>query len=216
MVNWDDVVTDRSLKLDEVRGETPQLFRDRFVVSTTSGSTGLKGVFAFDRGEWLWGVASHSRATSWAGGQISPFNRQRLAFVSSTKPWCKSLLVGASVNTPILSTLRLDSTEPLHAIVDQLNAFRPDMLIAYAETIHALALRQLAGTLRISPRMIFASSEVFTARARERVRKAWGVEPFNAYAATEAALIAADCTHHRLHLAEDLEHARSCLLASLG
>jgi phenylacetate-CoA ligase len=209
MANWNEVVTDRSLEIEAVRGfieglETPQFFRDRFIVSTTSGSTGLKGVFAFDRDEWLWGVASHSRATSWAGARIGPLNRQRVAVVSSTKPWCKSLLVGASVDTAILPTLRLDSTEPLHVIVDRLNAFRPDILIAYAETAHALALRQLSGALKIAPKMVFASSEVFTERARERVRKAWAIEPYNAYAATEAALIAADCAHHHLHLAEDL------------
>lgn len=209
MANWDEVVTDRSLKLDELRGfieglDAPQLFRDRYIASTTSGSTGLKGVFAFDRDEWLWGVASHSRATSWAGARIGPLHRRRMAVVSSTKPWCKSLLVGASVDTPILPTLRLDSTEPLHVIVEELNAFQPDILIAYAETAHALALRQLTGALQISPQMVFASSEIFTERAREQIRKAWAIEPFNAYAATETALIAADCANHRLHLAEDL------------
>ena len=114
------------------------------------------------------------------------------------------MLVGASVDTPILPTLRLDSTDPLQVTVERLNAFQPDVLVAYAETANALALQQLAGDLHISPRMVFASSEVFTASARERIAKAWGSEPFNAYAATETALIAADCAHHRLHLAEDL------------
>ena len=209
MENWNEVVTDRTLKLNELREfieslNVPRLFRDQYVASTTSGSTGLKGIFAFNRDEWLWSVASHGRAIGWAGARIGPLDRARMAVVSSTKPWCKSLLVGASVDTSILPTLRLDSTEPLHVIVERLNAFQPDILVAYAETASALALRQLAGALRISPRMVFASSEVFTESARERIRRAWSREPFNAYAATETALIAADCTHHRLHLAEDL------------
>lgn len=209
MEHWNDVVTDRAVTLDALRAfieqlAVPLLFRDEYVASTTSGSTGLKGVFAFNRGEWLWGVASHGRATSWAGARIGPLHRQRMAVVSSTKPWCKSLLVGASVDTAILPTLRLDSTEPLHVIVEQLNAFQPGILVAYAETASALALRQLAGELRISPQMVFASSEVFTDSARRRIAKAWGIEPFNAYAATETALIAADCQYHRMHVAEDM------------
>ncbi len=153
MENWDDVVTDRTLKLDEFRKfietlDAPQLFRDQYVASTTSGSTGLKGVFAFNRDEWLWGVASHSRATSWAGADIGLLHRLRIAVVSSTQPWVKSLLVGASVDTPILPTLRLDATEPFDAIAEKLNAFQPDVLIAYAETAHSLARRQLAGELQ--------------------------------------------------------------------
>lgn len=209
MENWNEVTTDRNLRLDELREfiesrDVPRLFRNQYVASTTSGSTGLKGVFAFNRNEWLWGVASHGRATAWAGARIGLLHRPRLAIVSSTKPWCKSLLVGASVDTPVLPTLRLDSTDSLQWTVERLNAFQPDILVAYAETANALALQQLAGELRISPRLVFASSEVFTASARERIAKAWGSEPFNAYAATETALMAADCAHHRLHLAEDL------------
>jgi phenylacetate-coenzyme A ligase PaaK-like adenylate-forming protein len=209
MENWDHVVTDRTVELDDLRKfveslDVPKLFQNRYVSSTTSGSTGLKGVFAFGRDEWLWGIASHGRAAAWAGAPIGLLHRHRMAVVSSTKPWCKSLLVGASVDTPILPTLRLDSTEPLHVIVERLNVFQPDILVAYAETAKALAIRQLVGELRISPRMVFASSEVFTNNARERIRRAWGSEPFNAYAATETALIAADCTHHCMHLAEDL------------
>ncbi len=209
MEHWNDVVTDRSLTLEELRTfieglDVPRLFRNEYVAATTSGSTGLKGVFAFNREEWLWGVASHARATTWAGARVGPLHRLRMAIVSSTKAWCKSLLVGASVDTSILPTLRLDSTESLHVIVERLNVFQPDILVAYAETANALALKQLSHDLHISPRMVFASSEVFTASARKRITAAWGSQPFNAYAATETALIAADCAHHRMHLAEDL------------
>ena len=59
------------------------------------------------------------------------------------------------------------------------------------------------GKLKIKPQMVFASSEVLTARAREIILSAWGKEPYNAYASTESALMAADCIHHRMHLCED-------------
>ena len=48
------------------------------------------------------------------------------------------------------------------------------------------------------------SSEVLTAEARRRLRLAFGIEPFNVYAATEPAGVAAECERHRLHLLEDL------------
>src|SRR6185369_5591604 len=134
MENWNDIVTDRTLNIDDLRKfvdgqlpDNPLLFRGEYVVSTTSGSTGLKGVFAFNRDEWLWGLASHGRAMEWAKKDIiGLLHKTRLATVSSQKPWCKSLLVGASVDTPLLSSLRLDSTEPLQAITEKLNRFRPE------------------------------------------------------------------------------------------
>jgi phenylacetate-coenzyme A ligase PaaK-like adenylate-forming protein len=68
-----------------------------------------------------------------------------------------------------------------------------------------LAEEQLAGRLHIRPRVVYSSSEVLTPRTRERAKAAWGHEPFNQYAATETASIAAEhraC--RRMHMFEDL------------
>jgi phenylacetate-coenzyme A ligase PaaK-like adenylate-forming protein len=45
---------------------------------------------------------------------------------------------------------------------------------------------------------------VLTGEARKRVRAAWGLEPFDVYAATEPAGVASECEHHVRHLYEDL------------
>ena len=212
MEHWNDLVTDRTLNIDDLRmfvdrqlPDNPLLFRGEYVVSTTSGSTGLKGAFAFNRDEWLWGLASHGRAMEWAKKTvIHLLHKTRLATVSSQKPWCKSLLVGASVDTPLLSSLRLDSTEPLQTITQILNGFQPEVLVAYAETAKALAQRQIGGELTIAPGAVFTSSEILTLPGKKTIVRAWGREPFNAYAATETGLIAADCEHHQMHIGEDL------------
>ena len=65
------------------------------------------------------------------------------------------------MDTSILPTLRLDSTESLLAIVERLNAFQPDILVAYAETAYALALKQLGHDLHISPRGPFRHPLLF-------------------------------------------------------
>ena len=49
-----------------------------------------------------------------------------------------------------------------------------------------------------------SASEVLTDETRARIRAAFGIEPFNVYAATETAGIASECEHHRLHRYEDL------------
>ncbi len=86
-----------------------------------------------------------------------------------------------------------------------LNDQRPDVLVAYASMIRALASEQLAGRLTIAPRAVNSSSEVLTAEARAMAAAAWQVPPFKVYAATETGGIAAECRHdHGLHLFEDL------------
>ena len=209
MANWNNIVTDQKLNLDEIRKfieklEIPFLYNSEYVVSTTSGTTGQKGIFVFNKKEWLWGLASHGRATEWASVKIGIFKRFKMAVVSSTMPWCKSLLVGASVNTPILPTLRLDSISPVNDLVKQLNYFQPALLVSYAGMGKVLAKQQLDGKLKINPEKVFTSSEILSQRSKEIIKEAWGKEPFNAYACTEGALLAADCTNHKMHLCEDL------------
>ncbi len=109
-----------------------------------------------------------------------------------------------SVDSPFVPVRRFDATSPLAAIVGGLNDWQPENLICYASMGRLLAEEQLAGRLRISPRAVMCSSEVLTPESRRRIRRAFGSEPFNVYAATEPAGIAAECERHRLHLFEDL------------
>jgi phenylacetate-CoA ligase len=80
----------------------------------------------------------------------------------------------------------------------------PDVLVGYASMIRILADEQLAGRLRITPRAVNSASEVLTDETRAMAARAWGIAPFNVYAATETAGIAAECAQHRMHLFEDL------------
>src|SRR6266704_858093 len=101
--------------------------------------------------------------------------------------------------------IRLAASEPKDSIVERLNAWQPEVLIAYASMMRILADEQLAGRLQIRPRAVFTSSEVLTEETRRRIVQAWGERLFNQYAATECGGLAAECDHHRgMHLMEDL------------
>lgn len=208
MEHFDELVVDPEVRLVDAlahleRGGEP-LFRDRYVVAATSGSTGRRGVFLFDRDEWVTHIVSYARAQQWAGLQAGLTRRVRLAVVSSRVPWHASARVGATVDSRVVPTLRLDATAPLSFNVEQLDAFQPDCLVAYASMVHVLAAEQLAGRLRLRPRAVMSASEVLTDETKARAQAAWSVAPFDVYAATETANIASDCSRHRKHLYEDL------------
>ena len=211
MEHFDELVTDPAVRLADVETHLAtlsgddELFKGRYRVASTSGSTGRRGLFLWDPGEWATVLASYYRSFDWAGVGAGLTRRTRMAVVSSTTPWHQSARVGASVHSPWVPTLRIDSGDPLESIIERLNGFRPRVLVAYASMAHVLAEEQLAGRLWIYPGFVFGSSEVFTERARRRVEDAWGEKPFEVYAATEPAGIASECEHHRgMHLFEDL------------
>jgi phenylacetate-coenzyme A ligase PaaK-like adenylate-forming protein len=158
-----------------------------------------------DRAEWSTIIGSYGRASDWSGGKIKVYTRSKMAVVSSTTPWHQSSRVARSVRSPFAASVRYDANMPLPKLVSALNEQRPDILIGYASVLKMLAVEQLEGRLRIHPRSIDASSEVFATEARALVARAFGVQPFEVYAATETGGIAAECERHEgLHLFEDL------------
>jgi phenylacetate-CoA ligase len=207
---FDEAVTDRTLRLADLqtyleddRGDTR--FRGRYWVAATSGSSGRRSIIPTDAAEWAAVIASYARANEWAGVRAGLRHRTRMAVVSSTSAWHQSSRVAASVRSPLVDSARLDAAAPLGEIVARLNDLQPEVLIGYASMIKSLAAEQLAGRLRIAPRAVNSASEVLTAASRELATRAWGVPPFDVYAATETGGIAAECAHHvGLHLFEDL------------
>ena len=210
MANFNGLLTDRGLRLEDVEAHLAEVtgdakFRNRYRVVSTSGTTGLRGIFLSDPEEWAQVIASYARAQEWAGIVPSLRHPVRIAVVSTTKPWHQSARVGASIRSPLAPTVRLDATESMTSIVNGLNEFRPQSLVAYASMQRLLAEEQLEGRLRIQPRAVFSASEVLTPDTRRLIADAWGIQPFDVYAATEPAGIASECELHAgLHLYEDL------------
>jgi len=209
MERFDDVVTDRSLRLADVEryletATATDRFADRYRVAATGGTTGRRGVFLADAHEWIAVLASYSRAYAWAGLSPGLTDRPRMAVVSSLNPTHQSSIVGATVASRFMPTLRLDAITPMMDIVSALNQFRPDALVGYASILRELAQEQAAGRLLVQPRAVMSASEVLTDDARATIQAAFGVRLTNVYAATETAGIASECRSGHLHRYEDL------------
>ena len=208
MERFDQVVTDRSIRIADIEAyldhAAADLFRGRYRVAATAGTTGRRGIFLSDPAEWRTILASYARAYDWAGVAAGLTKRLRMAVVASRNPSHQSAMVGATVASRFVPTLRLDAAQPLEELVGELNAFRPDALVGYPSILRILAEEQQAGRLGIRPRAVMTASEVLTDETRARLRFAFGVEPTNVYGATETAGIASECRHGRLHRYEDL------------
>lgn len=210
MDNFDEVITDRRMKLADLYAHLNVLtgnekYLKNYSVSSTSGSTGLKGIFPFDENEWALASASYLRASEWAGVQVGLTKRLKVAVIGSTTPWHVSSRVGTSLNSWWVPTISLDAADPMDETVQKLNGFQPQCLMGYPSALRLLAEQQIDDNLRISPAAIFCTSEVLTEDSRERIQKAFGVKSFNVYAATETAGFASECSEHKgMHLYEDL------------
>ncbi|UEL27030.1 phenylacetate--CoA ligase family protein [Pseudarthrobacter sp. L1SW] len=214
MGHFDEALTARDLSLAELEqrlrtlaseGGDPGLpWRGRWWAAATAGTAGPRGIFAWSRPEWAQVLASYARANDWAGIAAGPTRPLKMALVSSRVPTHQSAVVGASLRSGLVPTLRLDVTAPLDETVAALNGFQPRVLVGYASALLPLAAEQLSGRLKISPEAVMSASEVLTPHAAQELEQAWGSAPFDVYAATETAGIASPCAYRNRHVYEDL------------
>jgi len=218
MHNFDEVTTDPALRYDACHAfvndhdKIGRLFDGRFVLAHTSGSTGKRGIFAFDRMGWEFPQAL---------GFTQPYNnphmqRMALAPLASLKVSAiipigghyTSYLLPAITNTGLRNVFAkmefVDILDPFAKIIDRLNAQQPNIVHSYPSMLDALAFHQEQGRLRIKPIVMMGASEPFPETVKQRLRAAFpGVYLVEVYAATEVPTIAHTCTHGRMHLAAD-------------
>ncbi|HEY3337988.1 MAG TPA: hypothetical protein VGK18_05765 [Propionicimonas sp.] len=214
MASFDRLLTRQDIDLATVEAHLADLtqadgdpgvpLNRRWWVAATGGTTGQRGVFVWDRREWATVLASYARATTWAGIRVGPRHPVRTAVVSSVVPTHQSAVVGASLRSRLVPTLRLDARSPLAETVEALNTFGPRVLVGYPSVLRPLAHEQLAGRLHLAPQAVMSASEVLSGRAAAEMQAAWVAPPFDVYAATETAGIASTCSAGRRHLYEDL------------
>ena len=212
MSAFDDTVTDRAIRLADVkefaaRMQVGDLFRGRYHIVATSGTTGERGYFLFDPGEWRSIMAGSGRALAWTIGGSRPPTGERTAMMTTTVPWHMSARGIAEVRRLGLGgeTVTFDSGEPVEAVVAKLNMYQPTSMGGYPSMMQILAGEKIAGRLTIAPTRIGCGAEVLTDEAREGIRRAFGVEPSNTYGVSECGWLGATCTKgSALHVAEDM------------
>jgi phenylacetate-coenzyme A ligase PaaK-like adenylate-forming protein len=207
MERFDDVVTDRRLRRDELARHVDGITRDElhlggYRVMATSGSSGRRGLYVYDRPAWVGLLGQFLRYAEWAGNRPS-VPRRRVAAVVAGRPAHMTRRVAASANVGLHKVLPLSATTPVPDLVAGLNAFRPDFVNAYPSVAAQLADEQLAGRLRLELRGLSTSSELLTAAVRERLEHAFGVRVTDLYGTTEG-LWGSTCPEEGgLHLYED-------------
>lgn len=209
MARFDEVVTDPRLRLAPLLAHAQTLRGDErylgdFRVMTSSGSSGRKAVYVYDRRAWREGFLPQSLRMSRLAGLRPGLPRPRIATVAAGDGKHMTFRGGASMDVGLFVTRRISAARPLAEQVAELEAYRPDFLVGYPSALALLADEQRAGRLRIAPRSVTTSSEVRTAAMAASIRAAWGVEPFNCLGLTETGIAAMDCAAHRgLHVFED-------------
>ncbi len=207
MENYDDFVTDPAIKqagLEAFINESPtpgSKYKKKYSVVHTSGSSGTIGLFVYGPREWEMSKALSLRAT----GIKLPFGRRKkIAFIAATDGHFASVTSFYNLPRLLFKLLPLSISSPLDEIRDKIDQFQPDVITGYASGLNLLAKEQLAGRIQIDPSEAFCTGDPLTVVFRQRIKKAFGVDPINMYGSSETMTLAGECGQCRgFHLFND-------------
>jgi phenylacetate-coenzyme A ligase PaaK-like adenylate-forming protein len=211
MANWDEIVTDRRLNLElanahlnRVAVAGPSYLFGDYLIIASGGSTGVRGVFAYDFEGALQvplGLVRHRRWLADHG--ITPAFR-RNAMVMAGRGTHASIAFGATFAGSSAGSRPFPVTWPIGEIVAGLNEYQPESLGGYPSALHRLALEAQAGRLRIAPQLLSASGEALLPEARHVIEDTFGAPIMNQYSSSEHTAMAMSYPGSRdLHLIED-------------
>jgi len=173
-------------------------------VGLSSGTSGQRCVFL---------VSERERAI-WAGNILA-----RVLSVQAMRQFLNPLALPLRValllraNSNLYTTVHCrrllfhfgDLLAPMESHVAMLNGLQPDILIAPASVLHALADAQDGGVLHISPHQVISVAEVLEPDDAQRIAQTWRCRPDQIYQCTEG-FLASTCGQGQLHLNEELVH----------
>ena len=207
MEHWDDISTDPRLNLQDALQHMDRLaagqvanpyFLDQYLIFATGGTSGKRGVFCWD---WDLVCDSVQVCTRWEKWHELHDNDS-----NNTAPSKRTALIASGSKAHVTGAVfpmipKIDPERelkmvtvglPLSELIQALNDYQPDRLMAYASVIEQLANAQIQGELKIHLNWIFSMAEPLQDSARQAAWQAWGCHICNGYGTTETGAIAID------------------------
>jgi len=175
-----------------------------YTVGLSSGTSGQRGVFLVSKEERL----------RWAGILLAKTLPNKFLW-QILKPWKPKLSIAffLRANSNLYNTLNsarigfsfYDLLKPMSQHIDELNQFQPQVLVAPASILQALAEAQTKGQLQINPQRIVNVAEVLELDTAKLIETVFNQQVHQIYQATEG-FLAYSCEAGNLHLNETYIH----------
>ncbi len=204
MEEFDGVVTNPRLRLADLEpflaaADAGALYLGEYRVFSTSGTSGVPGLFVYSQAEFADWVAVFVRSFARLGMTLDT----RIVGLGAPSALHLSQQVIAAMQAGRSGAPRVSVTTPLDEMVAALDRYQPEVIGGYPSVIAFLAEEQLQGRLAIEPRVVLTTSEVLTEDAAARIESAWS-KPVEGYFSTEVGVIAAGSLDHvGMHVCEE-------------
>lgn len=205
MSDYDHWITTSEFTLKELKEYTAdenmagELYKGKYSVCETSGSTGYPFYMVYNRAERAVTVREMNATLN------SKFiiHRPACFLYPADRHMISICTVKHSIRKyPLMrkDLILKDSNIPIEKMIEFLNQLQPKILCTYVSTVELLASEQIKGKLHLDLKEILVGGETLSLKTREYIKSAFHCNVRSIYASTEASGIAVDCDCEHMHL----------------
>jgi phenylacetate-CoA ligase len=193
MDNLDDILTVSDVTKKELlnfleKSTDPcELFKGKYHVIHTSGSSGKLGIFVYSKKDWDSFLPYLTQAFNFK------FKRKRSVFLgaagghftgASTSAWTSQ-----GITRFFCKPLVLDINEPLDVIIKKLNEFQPHILGGYFNGLKVLSDQQTKGNLKLKPEILVNCGEGINPKEKKDIERIFKASMTNLYGFAESPIV---------------------------
>ena len=197
MEHFDDLVTDRSLKqeellrFDECSTDGAETYLGKYHVVHSSGSTGTPRYFVYDNSAWEQMLLGIIRGALWVMSMLEILKmlaeKPRILYIAATDGrYGGAMAVGDGIRDVRAEQRFLDINTPLTKWIDTLQDFSPNILIGYPSAIKILAEMMEAEGTTLSLKRIISCGEPLCPGLRQYLENTFETKVMNFYGASES------------------------------
>lgn len=189
LVTVDDVKQSELCAFDELEN-MKDMYKDYHVVHS-SGSTGKPGYFIYDEQAWNHMLLGILRGALWDMSMWDIlkllWKTPRIVYIAATDGrYGGAMAVGSGIEGIRALQLSLDIKQPLMEWIDQIQEFKPNIVIGYSSAIKILAEQVEAGNVNVDIERIISCGEPLNANLRSFLERVFQCNVVNFYGASES------------------------------
>ena len=216
MSHFDELVTDRSLKQDELlhfgegSSDSAETYQNKYHVVHSSGSTGTPRYFVYDNAAWGQMLLGIIRGALWDLSMPEILKllggRPRILYIAATDGrYGGAMAIRDGINGIRAQQRFLDINTPLAKWIDTVREFKPNILIGYPSAMKILAEEMEEQGTALGLKRVISCGEPLYPSLRKYLESAFQTVVLNFYGASESlALGVEQCSDEGMYLFDDL------------
>ena len=190
LVTVDDVKQSELQVFDELE-DTEDTFKNNYHVVHSSGSTGKPGYFIYDEQAWNHMLLGIIRGALWDMSMWDIlkllWKTPRIVYIAACDGrYGGAMAVGSGIEGVRALQLSLDIKQPLDEWINQIQKFKPSIVIGYSSAIKILAEQVSTGKVSVQIKRIISCGEPLNANLRSYLEQIFHCDIVNFYGASES------------------------------